>query len=114
MPGPMGPRPGHTTEKAKDFKGTTKKLIKNYLSKYKIGLIIVFIFVVISSIFVVNDGNKFIIIWLGIYATSCIAVDNIFIKKSKIFSIATFILVVTPPHFQFSSRKRCKSIYPVI
>ena len=27
MPGPMGPRPGHTTEKAKDFKGTTKKLI---------------------------------------------------------------------------------------
>ena len=29
MPGPMGPRPGHTTEKAKDFKGTTKKLIKN-------------------------------------------------------------------------------------
>ena len=39
MPGPMGPRPGQTTEKAKDFKGTTKKLINNYLSKYKIGLI---------------------------------------------------------------------------
>ena len=51
MPGPMGPRPGHTTEKAKDFKGTTKKLIKNYLSKYKIGLIIVFIFAVGSTIF---------------------------------------------------------------
>ena len=51
MPGPMGPRPGHTTEKAKDFKGTTKKLIKNYLSKYKIGLIIVFIFSVGSTIF---------------------------------------------------------------
>ena len=41
MPGPMGSRPGRTTEKAKDFKGTTKKLINNYLSKYKIGLIIV-------------------------------------------------------------------------
>ena len=28
MPGPMGgPRSGHVTEKAKDFKGTTKKLI---------------------------------------------------------------------------------------
>ena len=51
MPGPMGPRPGRTTEKAKDFKGTTKKLIKNYLSKYKIGLIIVFIFAVGSTIF---------------------------------------------------------------
>ena len=51
MPGPMGPRPGRTTEKAKDFKGTTKKLINNYLSKYKIGLIIVFIFAVGSTIF---------------------------------------------------------------
>ena len=51
MPGPMGPRPGQTTEKAKDFKGTTKKLINNYLSKYKIGLIIVFIFAVGSTIF---------------------------------------------------------------
>ena len=51
MPGPMGPRPGRTTEKAKDFKGTTKKLVKNYLSKYKIGLIIVFIFAVGSTIF---------------------------------------------------------------
>ena len=38
MPGPMGgPRAGHVTEKAKDFKGTTKKLIGQYLSKYKIG-----------------------------------------------------------------------------
>ena len=51
MPGPMGPGAGRTTEKAKDFKGTTKKLINNYLSKYKIGLIIVFIFAVGSTIF---------------------------------------------------------------
>ena len=52
MPGPMGgPRGGHTLEKAKDFKGTTKKLIKNYLSKYKIGLIIVLIFAIGSTIF---------------------------------------------------------------
>lgn len=52
MPGPMGgPRKGQTLDKAKDFKGTTKKLIKNYLSKYKIGLIIVFIFAVGSTIF---------------------------------------------------------------
>ena len=52
MPGPMGgPRGGRTVEKAKDFKGTTKKLIKNYLSKYKIGIIIVLIFAIGSTIF---------------------------------------------------------------
>ena len=52
MPGPMGgPRKGQTLDKAKDFKGTTKKLVKNYLSKYKIGLIIVLIFAVGSTIF---------------------------------------------------------------
>lgn len=52
MPGPMGgPRGGQTTERAKDFKGTTKKLISNYLSKYRIGLIIVFIFAIGSTIF---------------------------------------------------------------
>ncbi len=54
MPGPrFGPRrgPGAPTEKAKDFKGTTKKLVKNYLSKYKVALIIVFIFAIGSTIF---------------------------------------------------------------
>ena len=44
--GPMNP-----TEKAKDFKGTTKKLIKNYLSKYKLALFIVIIFAIGSTIF---------------------------------------------------------------
>ena len=54
MPGPMGgPRGGQTLEKAKDFKGTTKKLIKNYLSKYKIGLIIVLLFAIGSTIFTI-------------------------------------------------------------
>ena len=44
MPGPMGGGPGghHATAKAKDFKGTTKKLIKGYLGKYKIKLLIYF------------------------------------------------------------------------
>ena len=55
MPGPMGgPRrgpAGRTVEKAKDFKGTTKKLIKNYLSKYKIAIFIVIIFAIGSTIF---------------------------------------------------------------
>ena len=32
---------GRVVEKPKDFKGTTKKLLKNYLAKYKIPIIIV-------------------------------------------------------------------------
>ena len=56
MPGPMG-GPGRgagmNTEKASDFKGTTKKLIKDYLSKYKVALIIVMIFAIGSTIFTI-------------------------------------------------------------
>ncbi|MDI6604556.1 MAG: ABC transporter ATP-binding protein [Thermoanaerobacteraceae bacterium] len=40
------------TEKARDFKGTMKKLFK-YLSPYKISMIIVFIFAVASTIFTI-------------------------------------------------------------
>ncbi len=45
----MGP-PGKSIEKAKDFRGTLKKLIR-YISKYKIGIIIVFIVAIFSTIF---------------------------------------------------------------
>jgi len=40
-------------EKAKDFKGTTKKLIKKYLIDYKWKLLIVFIFAIGSTIFTI-------------------------------------------------------------
>lgn len=54
MPGPMGgPRGGATTQKPKDFKETTKKLIKGYLAKYKLALIVVFIFAIGSTIFTI-------------------------------------------------------------
>ncbi len=58
MPGPMGGGPMRKgskkeQEKAKDFKGTTKKLIKRYLTKYKIQLILVFIFSIASTIFTI-------------------------------------------------------------
>lgn len=50
--GGMGPGKGSMTiEKAKDFKGTTNKLIKNYLSKYKIAVVIVMIFAIGGTIF---------------------------------------------------------------
>jgi ATP-binding cassette subfamily B protein len=39
-----------STEKAKDFKGTIKSLIR-YMSKYKVGLIVVCVFAVASTIF---------------------------------------------------------------
>lgn len=50
MPGPMG-GPKGVTPKAKNFKNTTKKLIKDYLSKYKIGLSVVIVFAIGSTIF---------------------------------------------------------------
>lgn len=58
MPGPMGGGPMRRDakkeqEKAKDFKGTTKKLIKRYLTKYKIQLILVFIFSIASTVFTI-------------------------------------------------------------
>ena len=54
MPGPMGgPRGVQTTQKPKDFKQTTKKLIRSYLAKHKIPLIIVMIFAIGSTIFTI-------------------------------------------------------------
>lgn len=48
-----GAKNGQVVEKAKDFKGTTKKLIEDYLSQYKLKLIIVFIFAIGSTIFAI-------------------------------------------------------------
>jgi len=52
MPGPMGKGP-KSVEKPKNFKDTTKKLIKNYLLDYKFLLIIVFVFAIASTIFTI-------------------------------------------------------------
>ena len=48
--GRMGGRHGMSTEKAQDFKGTMKKLM-GYLTQYKIGLLLVVIFAIGSTIF---------------------------------------------------------------
>lgn len=48
--GRMGGRHGMSTEKAKDFKGTMKKLM-GYLAQYKIGLLLVVMFAIGSTIF---------------------------------------------------------------
>ena len=51
MPGPRRGQPN--IEKAKDVKGTIKKLIKNYMSAYKVALIVVFVFAIGSTIFTI-------------------------------------------------------------
>ena len=48
--GPMGHGPGMVTEKARDFKGSTKKLIK-YLGRYWAAIIAVMIFAAVSTVF---------------------------------------------------------------
>ena len=53
MPGPMRAGGREQPQKAKNFKKTTNKLIKGYLAKYKIALIIVFIFAIGSTIFTI-------------------------------------------------------------
>lgn len=80
-----GPKGRGAVEKAKDFKGTTKKLIKNYLANYKISLMIVFIFAVGSTIFSVIGpkilGNATTEIYTGligkIYGTGGINFEKI-------------------------------------
>ena len=51
MPGPR--RNPAAVDKPKNFKQTTKKLISAYLSKYKIALLVVFIFAIGSTIFTI-------------------------------------------------------------
>lgn len=50
MGGPMGHGPGVPAEKAKDFKGTLKKLM-GYIGKYRIALFFVMIFAIGSTVF---------------------------------------------------------------
>ena len=47
------PRPGTNLDKPKDFKQTAKKLINTYLSKYKVALIVVFLFAIGGTIFTI-------------------------------------------------------------
>lgn len=48
-----GPGGAKSVERAKDFKGTTKKLMGKYLSEYKWKLIIVFIFAIAGTVFTI-------------------------------------------------------------
>lgn len=69
--GPVGsPMAGMGSfEKPKDFKGTIKKLLK-YLAKYKMGIIIVTLFAILSTVFAIIGpkilGNATTVIFEGL------------------------------------------------
>ena len=91
----MGPGGNPRMEKAKDFKSTTKKLMNGYLAKYKVALIIVFIFAMGSTIFTIVGpkilGNATTEIFNGL--VSKLSGGN-GIDFAKIGSIAITLLIL--------------------
>ena len=85
---------GAPISKAKDFKGTIKKLF-NYISKYKVGLIIVLIFTIGSTIFSIVGpkilGNATTELFNGIVNKVS---NNGGINFGKIGEILTFTLIL--------------------
>lgn len=89
MPGPMGGPGGRApVSKAKDFKGTTGKLIKGYLGKYKLKLLIVLIFAIASTVFTIVGpkvlGNATTEIYNGIISKISGGIGINFEKLAKI------------------------------
>jgi len=95
--GPMGG--GHKmampTEKAKDFKGTLKKLLK-YLGKYKISIIIVLLFAMLSTVFAIVGpkilGEATTILFEGV--VNMMAQNGIGIDFNAIKNILLTLLVL--------------------
>lgn len=99
--GPMGMGPGGMGgpgEKAKDFKGTFKKLV-NYIGVYKISLLIVMIFAIASTVFNVVGpkilGKATTEVYNGITGKG---IDFTYIGKILIFML---VLYVTSAIFSF-------------
>ena len=91
-------------EKAKDFKGTTKKLLKDYLAKYKLQLIIVIIFAVGSTVFAIVGpkilGNATTEIFNGVVSKISGGNGINFSKIAKIL-ITLLILYIISAVFSF-------------
>lgn len=92
----MGP-PGRSVEKAKDFKGTLKKLI-HYVGTYKMGIIIVFIVAILSTIFSIAGpkilGNATQELYTGLIAkiTGTGGINFDAIAKILLFLLGLYIL----------------------
>ena len=98
MPGPMGGGKG-VTPKAKNFKGTTKKLIKNYLSKYKLAIAIVILFTIGSTIFTIVGpkilGNATTEIFNGIIGKLSGGSGINFVKIGKILLTLLVLYIIS-------------------
>ncbi|MCI8575170.1 MAG: ABC transporter ATP-binding protein [Bacilli bacterium] len=92
----MGP-PGASIEKAKDFKGTLKKLI-NYVGKYKVGITIVFLVAIASTIFSIAGpkilGNATQELYVGLVAkiNGTGGINFTAISKILLFLLGLYIL----------------------
>ena len=92
------PRPGRmTTERAKDFKGTLRQLLAA-MSKYKLSLVVVIIFAVLSTIFNIA-GPKILAKATTALATGWIAklrgvggIDFAYIGKVLLFLLGMYLL----------------------
>ena len=108
MAGPMGSGRGPGTrgkiEKPKDFKKTTSKIIKDYLAKYKIQIIIVIIFAIGSTIFTIVGpkilGNATTEIFNGLVSKLSGGSGINFTKIGQI-AITLIILYVVSALFSF-------------
>ena len=92
------PRPGkQTTERAKDFKGTLRQLL-SALSQYKLSLIVVMVFAILSTIFNIA-GPKILAKATTALATGWIAklrgtgsIDFVYIGRILLFLLGMYLL----------------------
>ena len=98
------PRVGSNLDKPKDFKLTTKKLVSTYLAKYRISLIIVFIFAIGSTIFTIVGpkilGNATTEVFNGIVSKMSGGSGIDFAKIAQIL-ITLLVLYVISAIFSF-------------
>lgn len=95
--GPMG-RGGNTGEKAKDFKGTVKRLFKE-LGSYKIAIVFAFIFSIVGSIITIIAPDKLSDITDTITAGM---MGNIDLDKIKSIAIILSIMYIAAAIFTFA------------
>ena len=102
--GPMGANRKEAPQKAKNVKATTKKLIHNYLTKYKIAIIIVFLFAIGSTIFTIVGpkilGNATTEIFNGL-VNQLSGGSGIDFGKIGQIAITLFILYIISAVFSF-------------
>lgn len=104
---PRGPMRGKIgmgpTEKAKDFKGTIKKLLK-YLSEYRFTIILVIIFASMSTIFSIIGplllGNATTVIYEGVI--NMISNNGLGIEFDKILNIVIVLIILYVASATFS------------